>query len=132
MGRASGWRGSAWSSFRGRRTRWQRSPPTAEFGAGAQAIDSLAFAGGHAQPRLELGAQRQGGDMAVAAVPADLFDVTTTFALEEKKKLRKHFARFDILFFLICTLVGVDTLGAVASNGPQAFTWLIFLAVLFF
>ena len=59
-------------------------------------------------------------------------DVTTTDALQEKKKLRKHFARFDILFFLICTLVGVDTLGAVASNGPQAFTWLIFLAVLFF
>lgn len=63
---------------------------------------------------------------------ADLVGLTTTDALQEKKKLRKHFARFDILFFLICTLVGVDTLGAVASNGPQAFTWLIFLAVLFF
>jgi glutamate:GABA antiporter len=70
--------------------------------------------------------------MAMAAVERDLLDTTTTDALEEKKKLRKHFARFDILFFLICTLVGVDTLGAVASNGPQAFTWLIFLAVLFF
>ena len=58
--------------------------------------------------------------------------MTTADALQEKKKLRKHFARFDILFFLICTLVGVDTLGAVASNGPQAFTWLIFLAILFF
>jgi amino acid transporter len=69
--------------------------------------------------------------MAVAA-PSDLLDVTTADALEEKKKLRKHFARFDIVFFLICTLVGVDTLGAVASNGPQAFTWLIFLAILFF
>src|ERR1039457_4860004 len=54
---------------------------------------------------------------------ADLVDLTTTDALQEKKKLRKHFARFDILFFLICTLVGVDTIGAVASNGPQAFTW---------
>ena len=63
---------------------------------------------------------------------SEVMDVTTTDALEEKKKLRKHFARFDILFFLICTLVGVNTLGAVASNGPQAFTWLIFLAVLFF
>jgi glutamate:GABA antiporter len=70
--------------------------------------------------------------MATVAAPADLLDVTTTDALQEKKKLRKHFARFDIVFFLICTLVGVDTLGAVASNGPQAFTWLIFLAVLFF
>jgi amino acid transporter len=68
----------------------------------------------------------------LAAIPVDLIDVTTTAALEEKKKLQKHFARFDILFFLICTLVGVDTLGAAASNGAQAFTWLIFLAVLFF
>jgi len=70
--------------------------------------------------------------MATVAMQRDLLDITTTDALEEKKKLRKHFARFDILFFLICTLIGVDTLGAVASNGPQAFTWLIFLAILFF
>jgi glutamate:GABA antiporter len=70
--------------------------------------------------------------MAAIGATGDLLDVTTTDALQEKKKLRKHFARFDILFFLICTLVGVDTLGAVASNGPQAFTWLIFLAILFF
>lgn len=70
--------------------------------------------------------------MASVAARNDLIDVTTADALAEKKKLQKHFARFDILFFLICTLVGVDTLGAVASNGPQAFTWLIFLAVLFF
>jgi amino acid transporter len=69
--------------------------------------------------------------MATVASPGDLVDVTTTDALQEKKKLRKHFARFDILFFLICTIVGVDTLGAVASDGPQAFVWLIFLAVLF-
>jgi amino acid transporter len=73
----------------------------------------------------------KGYAMATAAAPGDLMDVTTADALQEKKKLRKHFARFDILFFLICTLVGVDTLGAVASNGPQAFTWLIFLAILF-
>jgi glutamate:GABA antiporter len=70
--------------------------------------------------------------MASVAARSDLIDVTTADALSEKKKLQKHFARFDILFFLICTLVGVDTLGAVASNGPQAFTWLIFLAILFF
>jgi len=70
--------------------------------------------------------------MASIAAPGDLVDVTTTDALAEKKKLRKHFARFDILFFLLCTIIGVDTLGAVASNGPQAFTWLIFLAILFF
>ncbi|HXY71606.1 MAG TPA: amino acid permease, partial [Actinomycetota bacterium] len=70
--------------------------------------------------------------MATAAMPADLVDHTTVAALEEKKKLQKHFARFDILFFLICTLVGLDTIGAAASYGAQAFTWLIFLAVFFF
>ncbi len=70
--------------------------------------------------------------MAVIDTQSDLLDTTTADALAEKKKLRKHFARFDILFFLLCTIVGLDTLGAVASNGPQAFTWLIFLAVLFF
>jgi glutamate:GABA antiporter len=50
----------------------------------------------------------------------------------EKAKLKKHFGRFDILFFLVCTIVGVDTIGAVASYGAEAFTWLIALAVLFF
>src|SRR5215469_10170784 len=70
--------------------------------------------------------------MAAVSTPFDLLDVTTADALAEKKKLRKHFARFDILFFLICTIVGLDTLGAVASSGPQAFTWLIFLAIVFF
>ncbi len=70
--------------------------------------------------------------MASVAAQGDLIDITTADALSEKKKLQKHFARFDILFFLICTLVGVDTLGAVASDGPQAFTWLIILAVVFF
>ena len=56
----------------------------------------------------------------------------TAAALEEKSKLKKHFGRFDMLFFLICTLVGVDTLGAVASSGAEGFTWMIFLAVFFF
>src|SRR4051812_18741469 len=58
--------------------------------------------------------------------------VETAAAHDEKAKLKKHFGRFDMLFFLICTLVGVDTLGQVASNGPEGFTWLVVLAVLFF
>jgi amino acid transporter len=72
--------------------------------------------------------------MTSAAVTADqaAMDGETLAAEEEKSKLRKHFGRFDMLFFLICTLVGVDTLGAVANNGPEGFTWLIFLAVFFF
>ena len=59
-------------------------------------------------------------------------DLITSAALEEKAKLRKHFSRFDIFFFLICTIVGVDTLGQVAAEGAQGFLWLVFLAIFFF
>src|ERR687885_2547411 len=62
----------------------------------------------------------------------ELVEHTTTAALEEKAKLKKHFGRFDMLFFLFCTLVGLDTLGAVADDGAQAFTWLAFLGIFFF
>ena len=62
----------------------------------------------------------------------EFIDHTTAMALEERAKLKKHFTRFDIYFFLICTIVGVDTLGVVAAEGAQGFTWLIFLAVAFF
>jgi amino acid transporter len=70
----------------------------------------------------------------MSATPRDeqLIERTTTAALEEKAKLKKHFGRFDMFFFLICTLVGLDTLGAVADNGAQAFTWLAVLGLLFF
>jgi glutamate:GABA antiporter len=70
--------------------------------------------------------------MTSAALPLDLIETTTSAALEEKAKLKQHFGRFDIFFFLICTIVGLDTLGAVSSYGAQAFVWLVFLAVFFF
>jgi amino acid transporter len=41
---------------------------------------------------------------------------TTATALREKSKLQRHFRRFDMLFYLICTVVTIDTIGAVASN----------------
>lgn len=50
----------------------------------------------------------------------------------ESAKLQRHFGRFDILFFLICTIVGVDTIASVASAGGEAFTWMLVLAVVFF
>ncbi|MFB7511954.1 MULTISPECIES: APC family permease [unclassified Streptomyces] len=50
----------------------------------------------------------------------------------ERRKLKKSLGRFDILFFLLCTIVGLDTVGTVASHGPEAFTWMIVLAVIFF
>ena len=66
------------------------------------------------------------------ATSEQFVDTTTAAALEEKAKLQKHFNRFDIYFFLICTIVGVDTLGQVAQNGAQGFLWLLVLAVVFF
>jgi amino acid transporter len=67
----------------------------------------------------------------VSAIALSPYDATEA-ELVEKAKLKKHFGRFDILFFLVCTIVGVDTIGAVASYGAEAFTWLIVLALVFF
>src|ERR1700742_3721114 len=50
----------------------------------------------------------------------------------ERQKLQKHFGRCDILFFLICTIVGVDTIATVAGGGGEAFTWMMIFAVVFF
>jgi amino acid transporter len=62
---------------------------------------------------------------------AAIEETTTTLALEEKSKLHKSLRRFDMVFFTVCAFVGLDTLGTVASNGAQGFTWLVALAVLF-
>jgi amino acid transporter len=59
-------------------------------------------------------------------------ETVTVAASIESQKLRRHFGRFDILFFLICTIVGLDTIASVAHNGGQAFTWMAILAVIFF
>jgi glutamate:GABA antiporter len=71
--------------------------------------------------------------LSTTAAPGGLeVEVTTQAAQTEKAKLKKHFVRFDIFFFLICTIVGLDTLGAVSNFGAQAFVWLIFLGFFFF
>src|SRR5947209_1296469 len=59
-------------------------------------------------------------------------DDVTLLALQEKKKLQKHFGRWELLTYLVCTLVGLDTIGQVAKNGAQGFTWLAFLGLFFF
>ena len=61
----------------------------------------------------------------------DAVEQTTRFALEEKSKLIKSLRRFDMVFFTVCAFVGLDTLGLVASNGPQGFLWLFITALLF-
>ena len=61
-----------------------------------------------------------------------LSEVTTTAALAEKKKLRKGFRRFDMICYTVVAVIGLNALGAFASNGAQAFTWLVLSAVTFF
>jgi amino acid transporter len=59
-------------------------------------------------------------------------EVTTSATLEEKKKLRKEFKIFDMIFITIAAIIGLDTIGAVSANGGQALTWLLLSAVTFF
>jgi amino acid transporter len=61
-----------------------------------------------------------------------LSEVTTTAALEEKKKLRKGLRRFDMICYTVVAVIGLNALGAFAANGTQAFTWLVLSAVTFF
>src|ERR1700726_2006858 len=63
---------------------------------------------------------------------SEMLERVTVAASVESQKLQRHFGRFDILFFLICTIVGVDTIASVASSGGEAFTWMIVLALIFF
>ena len=41
---------------------------------------------------------------------------TTRLALVEKKKLIKSLRRLDMLLFLVCAIVGLDTLGQVSKQ----------------
>src|ERR1700691_5890143 len=56
----------------------------------------------------------------------------TAASVTESAKLQRHFGRFDILFFLVCTIVGVDTIASIAGAGGEAFTWTLIYAVIFF
>ena len=69
--------------------------------------------------------------MATTTAGAEPLEPTTELAAQEKKKLVKSLRRLDMIGFTVCALVGLDTLGTVASNGWQGFTWLIVLAILF-
>jgi len=63
---------------------------------------------------------------------AEVLDTMTVAAAAERRKLQRHFGRYDILFFLVCTIVGVDTIATVAEGGGESFTWMLVYAVIFF
>jgi glutamate:GABA antiporter len=49
----------------------------------------------------------------------------------EKRKLKKSLFRFDMIFFTICAIVSIDTIGQSSSYGAQAIFWLIVSALTF-
>jgi len=49
----------------------------------------------------------------------------------EKQKLKKALFGFDMIFFTVCAIVALDTLGQSSSYGAQAIFWLIVSAVTF-
>ncbi|MDX6544533.1 MAG: glutamate:GABA antiporter [Gaiellales bacterium] len=65
------------------------------------------------------------------SAPTIAVERSTAMAVAERQKLQKSLRSLDMLFFTICALVGLDTLGQVSSWGAQTFTWLIVVAVFF-
>ena len=61
----------------------------------------------------------------MAAIPASA-DV-----LAEKRKLKKSLFRFDLIFFTVCAILAIDTIGQSSSYGAQAIFWLAVSAVTF-
>ena len=59
------------------------------------------------------------------------FDETGAASVE-RAKLRRHLGRADVMLFLICTLIGLDTIGSVAAYGGQAITWMLLLVFIFY
>jgi len=49
----------------------------------------------------------------------------------EKRKLKKSLFRFDMIFFTVCAIIALDTIGQSSSYGAQAVFWLIVSGVTF-
>ena len=62
----------------------------------------------------------------------EFVEQTTAAALAEKAKLQKHFGRFDMFFYLICTIVGIEALGTVAGYEWEGILLLVIMAITFF
>ena len=55
----------------------------------------------------------------------------TAYAVEQKQHLVKTLGRFDMVFFTVAVIVGLDLIGQAASNGTEAITWAVVLTMLF-
>jgi glutamate:GABA antiporter len=61
--------------------------------------------------------------LAASAASADV--------LAEKSKLKKSLFRFDLIFFTVCAILAIDTIGQSSSYGSQAIFWLVVSAATF-
>lgn len=56
---------------------------------------------------------------------------STRFAEEQHTVLHRTLGRFDIIFIVVSAVVGLEMLGSVSAQGPETFTWLVVLIVVF-
>jgi len=61
---------------------------------------------------------------------ANSLNLTDDF-LSQRSKLRKSFGRKEVLFFSVCSVIGLDTIGVIAAAGPEAISWMAVLAIVF-
>lgn len=61
--------------------------------------------------------------MAAIPVSADV--------VNEKRKLKKSLFRFDMIFFTVCCILAIDTIGQASSYGSQVIFWLVLSAITF-
>ena len=71
-----------------------------------------------------------GGDRPGALAPVGARPLAEPFVVEASQ-LRRTLGRLDALAFVITAVVVLDTIGAVAVGGAQAFLWLAVMGVLF-
>ncbi len=69
-------------------------------------------------------------EKAQMAKPSNPLALTDDF-VNEKSKLRQSFGRKEVLFFSVCSVIGLDTIGVVAAAGPEAISWMAVLAIVF-
>ena len=69
-------------------------------------------------------------EKAQTAQSSNPYDLTNDYLIE-KSKLRKSFGRKEVLFFSICSVIGLDTIGVIAAAGPEAISWMAVLAIVF-
>ena len=80
-------------------------------------------------PGAALGTGQDGAGADPASTDLASTDLAST---GDRARLRRVLGRMDTVCFLLSAMIVTDTIGAVATGGGQAFTWLVVLAVTFF